>query len=233
MSEDSSSQDSPHFITQRRNVMVSCLVVMTIVVLNLKYDKIRILDVTADSPWNFDIAWAFLVWYFVWRLSQCQQPLMLIDRPKGFYINYLVLTLWNTPLSRDLEKRAIEDHNAELEKDGPKGILGKFTLENPETHMKENFQVESIKYTGVSDTNFSNVWDISYKYRYELTLSNKMSYPREFPQTLSHNSMLALYARLRSYIVASWQTHYFTEYLLPYWLGLATIIYCCIHHYIN
>lgn len=230
MSEETSSQDSPHFITQRRNVMVSCLVVITILVLNLQYSNIKVLDVTAGSPWNFDIAWAVLVWYFVWRLSQCQQPQMLIDRPKGFYISYLVLTLWNTPLSRDLNKRAIDDHIAELEKDGPRAILIKFTLANLESHLKENFQVESVKYTGVSDTNFSNEWDLSYKYRYELTLKNKMSYPREYPQLLSHKSLLSIYARLRCYVVASWTTHYFTEYLLPYLLGLATIFYCCFHH---
>jgi hypothetical protein len=220
-------QDHPTFIRQRRNVMVSCLVVITVSVLELRYDTIKVLDVKAGAPWNFDIGWACLIWYFLWRLSQCEPPFKILKEPDGYYQHYIKLKL---PTEQELS----------LETEAALVKANANPLSSVRVESRDN-QTGEIRPWKATKANFVGLRDLypqkgrtSYKLAFEVELlQSNQTQAVIFDRELSHRSKLAMWTWFKGYVAACWRGKYFSEYLLPYLLGLGCIVYCCYHHLVS
>lgn len=218
------SEDSPTFIRQRRNLMVSSLIVIAIWTLELQYDKIRLLDVTAGAPWNFDIGWAVLIWYFAWRLSQCEKPYNVIGQPDGYYRDFIKLKL---PTKQELAQAT----EAALIKANT-NPLSSTRVENRDQQTGEikSWKATKANFLGLNELNPIK-GHTKYKLAFEVeTLNPDQKQPVVLDGELSHKTLLAIWTWTKAYLAAAWKSQYFTEYLLPYWLGFCCIFYCCWHH---
>lgn len=219
--------DGPTFLQQRRNVMVSCVVVIAIAVLDLQYQSIMLLGVKAGTPQHFDVAWAGLILYFVWRLSQCKKPYDIVNQPDGYYRDFIKLKL------PTIQER-IEATEAALVKAN--------TNPTSSTHVdgrdKLTGEIKTWKATQANYLDLVELYPVKghtkYKLAFEVeTLNPNQKQPVVLDRELSHNTWLAIWTWTEAYLVASWKGQYFSEYLLPYLLGFCCIGYCCYHHWIS
>lgn len=225
------SEDGPTFIRQRRNVMVSCLVVITIVVLNLHYGDIKILDVKAGTPQNFDIAWAALILYFMWRLYQCDAPGRVLAWPQGYAHQYVQSTLLARPDGEKYKQAAIDSYYKELKDKGLQAIRVIPTPTTVQRRTDEQMKVKEARFDGMTNLMVQRRQPIIYTLRYMLVLNHEnASVQWEHKLTIEKHERLYKWAWTRAYFLSSLRTQYFSEFCLPFVLALVCILYCCYHH---
>lgn len=220
---DSHNEDRLVFERQRRNVMISCLVVLTVYILGIKYEAITVFGLNAAAPQNFDIAWASLIWYFVWRLSQCEKPYKVISKPAGYYRAYISTKL---PTNEELIEYGAQAFNKV--KANP---LANTTVVNDEGNPEPWHPIEAT-FTDLAQLQINREYT-TYRLVFNVTVTQTATQVVVFERQLPHTTALARWAWARSYFVAGWKDQYFSEYLLPYWLGFICVFYCCNHHVVN
>jgi len=229
MANEDTSEDSLTFIRQRRNVMFAALVVLAVLALNVQYGAFKLFGASAASPENYDVAWAALIWYFTWRLFQCGRPANFNSKPLAYYKSYLQQKLSKTKFVEEYRQKALGDCNAELKQGGPTSVItGYGEGKSPTT---ETFQISSVDFDSVMNLTVTKK-TIGYVLQYKIVLNTNSVQMKLYPFEMKRHEMLPVYSWVRAHLMASWRDEYFSEYLLPYWLGFGTIFYCCYHHLI-
>lgn len=222
------TDDSMVFTRQRRNVMVSCLIVITIVVLNLHYGDIKVLDVKAGSPENFDIAWAVLLVYFVWRLFQAEAPRRLLFKPSDRFMKFAQTAVKKSSLIEEYKKRALSDTNQTLTESKPIIVI----TEYGKAPSSEPLKTVGVSFEAVQ--NFARTTEgVGFDLCYTVHFNNNSSTSKNYHHVLQKSGWITIASWAKGYLLASWRDQYFSEYLLPFWLGFACIFYCIIHHIAN
>ena len=221
-------EDSPTFNRQRRNVMICCLVVLAILVLHLQYQDVKVLEVTAGTPKNFDIAWAALLVYFIWRLFQAEAPRKLLFKPSDRFMKFAHKAVKKSSLIEEYKKRALDDTNQTLSESKPIAVIAEYG----NATSSELLKTVGVSFEAVQ--NFAYTTEgVGFDLCYTVHFNNNSSTPKNYHYVLKQSGWIIVSSWTKGYLLASWRDQYFSEYLLPFWLGFACIFYCIVHHIAN
>jgi hypothetical protein len=225
------SEDGPSFVRQRRNVMVSCLVVLAIIVLHLQYKGIRVLDVTAGAPENFDIAWATLIWYFFWRLNQCDAPGRVLSWPQGYAHQYFQSAIPRKEQGEQFKPAALEAYENELSKGFRKMRFSPDIQTNPTV---DELEVKENRFEGMINLSVQPGQPVVYILRYAIIINRPgHSWLYERPMSIEKNDAFYRKGWSYAYLQAALRKQFFSEYYLPFFLAFICILYCCYHHIVT
>lgn len=224
-------EDGPSFVKQRRNVMIICLVVFAASFLGLDYSKATLFGVTPshDAAARLPILFAFFIWYFVWRLSQCDIPPDLLQWPQAFAYAYLQEHL---PSPDDYLKAEAEVQDAYQREVKEKVASQKrFAVSHIPKRSEEELQIKSVESAQVTKLVLNTGHPATYVL--EFTLALNYEHGREtkaIAMKLLTSDSLYRWAWYRGYVLACFRKLYFTEYVLPYLMGFTVIWYCVVSY---
>src|SRR5690348_10779827 len=194
--------DDARFDRQRRNVMITSTLLIGAWLAKADFQEIKIFGLGTAYPHRLEILWAAIIAYFMWRLLQ------LTGKKQREDIQAMYQEMFLKVMVRIGKRKVREDYEEELRVEATKRSeqLVSFNV------TPENYNYQSYIFTGKYNVGAS--WKLEVGDRHEAS-SRSVKYALGDPEFSRGRFWGVIYLVLLRKA--------FTEYLLPYFLGVTAI----------